>query len=67
MGLFSVPRMQQDRITQAIDELAQAGRLTLFEEWQKTQKLVINAPFCEAQRAATWFLEQEGLCPTVTA
>ncbi len=67
VGLFNVPRMQQDRITQAIDVLAQTGRLTLFEEWQKTQKLAINPPFCEAKRAATWFLEQEGLCPAVTA
>lgn len=61
VGILAVPRLHKDRITQAIDNLALRGQLRLFDEWQKTQQLAPAQSFCEAQRAAKWLLEQEGL------
>ncbi|HQV22319.1 MAG TPA: hypothetical protein PLJ88_04455, partial [Agitococcus sp.] len=61
VGVFAVPRLHKDRITQAVDELANQEKLVLFEQWQHSQKMAHKQSFCEAQRAAQWLLEQEGL------
>jgi mitochondrial fission protein ELM1 len=61
VGVLAVPRLQKDRITQAVDELAANGQLVLFNQWQQHKKMADTPLFCEAKRAAQWLLEQEGL------
>jgi mitochondrial fission protein ELM1 len=61
VGVLAVPRLQIDRITLAIDELIKQQCLTTFAQWQEQQQLAPAHPFCEADRAARWLLEQEGL------
>ncbi|PTQ90030.1 mitochondrial fission ELM1 family protein [Agitococcus lubricus] len=64
VGVLAVPRKQTDRITQAVDELVQQQILTRYSDWQTTQQMVPAQLFNEAERAAQWFIEQEGLCVT---
>lgn len=66
VGVFAVPRLQKDRITQAVDDLAAQEKLVLFNQWQQNQQMADKQSFCEAQRAAQWLLEQEGLWPHAT-
>ena len=61
VGVLAVPRLQKDRITAAIDELIKQQCLTPFTQWQEQQQLAPAHHFCEADRAARWLLEQEGL------
>ncbi|MDO8414691.1 MAG: ELM1/GtrOC1 family putative glycosyltransferase [Agitococcus sp.] len=61
VGVLAVPRLQTDRITDAIDELIKQQCLTTFAQWQEQQQLAPAHSFCEADRAARWLLEQEGL------
>lgn len=62
VGVLAVPRKEQDRITQAVDGLVEQQLLTDFNQWQHTRILHPAQPFCEAERAALWVMEQEGLC-----
>ncbi len=61
VGVLSVPRLQTDRITDSIDGLIAQQILTSFDRWQETKQLAPAHDFCEADKAARWLLEQEGL------
>ena len=63
VGVFQTPRLQEDRITQAIDQLQVQRWLTSFASWQKSGVLQRAPRFCEADRAADWLLRCEGRWP----
>lgn len=67
VGVLQTPRLQEDRITQAIDQLLVQRWLTSFESWRKSGVLQRAPRFCEADRAADWLLRCEGLLTTATA
>ena len=61
VGVLHIPRLQEDRITQAIDQLLVQRWLTSFESWRKSLVLQKAPRFYEAEKAAKWLLQCEGL------
>jgi len=61
VGVFSVPRKDQGRITRGLDALIDDQLVRSYSQWQTSRQL--NPPaeaFNEAERAARWLLQQ---CP----
>ena len=61
VGVLQVPRLADDRITQAIDQLLLQRWLTSFEQWRKNGVLQRAPRFHEADKAARWLLQCEAL------
>lgn len=53
VGLLSVPRLSQDRVTRGIDALVRNGQVVRFEDWKAGVPLhVATPPLAEADRVA---------------
>jgi len=53
VGLLSVPRLSQDRVTRGIDALVKNGQVVRFEDWQAGLTLhAATPPLAEADRVA---------------
>ena len=62
VGVLSVPAKRHDRITRAVDDMAQTGLVTRFSAWQAGTPLhPADPPLQEAARCARILLEQTGL------
>lgn len=64
VGLLQLPRVAEDRITRAIDQLLVQRWLTSFASWQKSGVLQRAPRFYEAEKVAQWLLQCEGLWPS---
>ena len=67
VGVLQTPRLQSDRITQAIDQLMVQRWLTSFDVWEKSGVLQRAPRFSEADRAAEWLLRCEERWPVQAA
>lgn len=62
VGVLSVPAKRRNRITLAVDNMAQTGLVTRFSTWQAGARLSpADPPLQEAARCARILLEQTGL------
>ena len=53
VGLLSVPRLSQDRVTRGIDALVKDGQVVRFEDWKAGVPLhAAMPPLAEADRVA---------------